>query len=682
MTKQTWKKILVPVAAVILAAVLVFVLMQINRGIAPAPAPAAVEVPAAPAAQGETAAFDLNAVVARVNGQDILAKDMIEEVEANKIGYAMYMSSYGQAVDTADEEFQRYVIEGVLKQRTERMALTAKAEALGIAETPAEELATIQQGVDEGYQAAYDACMQDIKAQSPDATEEQLVALTEAELLKYGYTKQALLENETFASMNLRLMAEATKDVTMTEEEARTAYTEMVAQAKTQYLADKDAYISDLLNGAEIVYHPPGYRTVRHILLMAATPEEMPQMVEKGNQILAEIQGGKDFEAAVTEYGQDPGMGDPLIKDGYPLCEGSQSYDEQFTTAAMALANVGDLSPVVESSFGVHIIKYVGDVAEGEVPFEQNKDDFMTHQLEQRKNTAYETAKAEWITAANIEMMPDAMIIKQPAPEPLAINTRFAQVSAEQTQLRDKPNGTALAELKKGVPMSIEGEVTVNNQQWGFVTLGTEPSTYGYVLMGDVKITEQDGALSADAVIKQTVDATGKKPVFTIVMNDGTLLYGELYPETAPISVGNFISLANSNFYNGTIFHRVIPGFMIQGGDPDGSGTGGPGYAIKGEFSANGVDNAVKHTRGVLSMARSAQNDSAGSQFFVCVADAANLDTQYAAFGMVEGGMETADAIVSTPTDGSDKPNRVIQQMKMVYVETYGVEYPFEKIAE
>ncbi len=681
MTNRNWKKILVPVVAFVLAAALVAVLALVNGGLNQ---PTAQAEPAESAAPVETDAssIDPNAVVARVHGQDILAKDMIEEVETNKLGYAMYMSSYGQSVDPTDEQFQRYVVEGVLNQRAERIVLNAKAEELGMKETPAEELAAIQQNVDQTYQSAYDACMTDMKAQSPDATEEQLVALTEAELQKYGYTKDALLENDTFASMNKRLEAEVTKDVAVTEEEARTTYANMVAQAKTQYLADKDAYISDLLNGAEIAYHPAGYRNVRHILLMAATEEEMPQMVEKGNQILAEIQAGKDFEAAVTEYGQDPGMSDPLLKDGYPVCEGSKSYDEQFTTAAMAIANVGDLSGVVQSGFGVHIIKYVSDVAEGEVPFEQSKDDFMAHQLEQKKTAAYDTAKEEWLKAANIELMPDVMIIKQPDPEPLAMNTRFAQVAADQTSLRDKPNGAPLADLKKGVPMTIEGEVTVNNQLWAFVTLGTEPSTYGYVLMGDVQITEQDGALQADAVVKQTIDATGRKPVFTIVMNDGTLLYGELYPETAPISVGNFISLANSKFYNGTIFHRVIPGFMIQGGDPDGTGTGGPGYGIKGEFSANGVDNAVKHTRGVLSMARSAQNDSAGSQFFVCVADAANLDTQYAAFGMVEGGMETADAIVSTSTDSNNKPNRVIQQMKLVYVETYGVDYPFEKITQ
>lgn len=168
-------------------------------------------------------------------------------------------------------------------------------------------------------------------------------------------------------------------------------------------------------------------------------------------------------------------------------------------------------------------------------------------------------------------------------------------------------------------------------------------------------------------------------PVFTITMENGQVMKGELYPEVAPISVGNFIELANKGFYDGVIFHRVIPGFMIQGGDPQGVGIGGPGYAIRGEFAANGVANPLKHTRGVLSMARSRMNDSAGSQFFVMVDDAPYLDGQYAAFGKVTEGMETADAIVSVPRDAMDKPYEE-QRMASVRVETFGETYEFEKL--
>ena len=169
-------------------------------------------------------------------------------------------------------------------------------------------------------------------------------------------------------------------------------------------------------------------------------------------------------------------------------------------------------------------------------------------------------------------------------------------------------------------------------------------------------------------------------PIFTIEMENGMTMKGELYPEIAPNSVANFVELANSGFYDGVIFHRVIPGFMIQGGDPMGQGIGGPGYCIKGEFKRNGFDNPLKHTRGVLSMARSMMPNSAGSQFFVMVEDAPQLDGQYAAFGKVTEGMETADAIVSVPRDRyNDKPFED-QKMKSVRVETFGVEYKAEKI--
>ena len=168
-------------------------------------------------------------------------------------------------------------------------------------------------------------------------------------------------------------------------------------------------------------------------------------------------------------------------------------------------------------------------------------------------------------------------------------------------------------------------------------------------------------------------------PVFTIEMENGQVMKGELYPEIAPNSVANFVELANKGFYDGVIFHRVIPGFMIQGGDPQGRGTGGPGYAIRGEFAANGFANPLKHTRGVLSMARSSRPNSAGSQFFIMVDDAPHLDGQYAAFGKVTEGMETADVIVSTPRDAMDKPYED-QRMKSVRVETFGVPYAAEKL--
>lgn len=168
-------------------------------------------------------------------------------------------------------------------------------------------------------------------------------------------------------------------------------------------------------------------------------------------------------------------------------------------------------------------------------------------------------------------------------------------------------------------------------------------------------------------------------PSFTITMQSGGTMKGELYPEIAPESVANFISLANSGFYNGLIFHRVIPGFMIQGGCPSGTGMGGPGYCIKGEFAQNGVNNGLRHTLGVLSMARSQRKDSAGSQFFIMTSESPHLDGAYAAFGKVTEGMSTALEIVNTPRDGSDKPLSP-QVIRSIVVETGGREYSFQKL--
>ena len=166
-----------------------------------------------------------------------------------------------------------------------------------------------------------------------------------------------------------------------------------------------------------------------------------------------------------------------------------------------------------------------------------------------------------------------------------------------------------------------------------------------------------------------------QNPIVTIEMADGKKMVAELYPEVAPNTVNNFISLVKKGFYDGLIFHRVIPGFMIQGGDPQGTGMGGPGYTIPGEFTGNGFKNDLKHTPGVLSMARTMAPNSAGSQFFVMVAPAPHLDGQYAAFGKVIEGLETAEAIVRAPRDRNDKPI-MPQRMKTVTVESFGVEYP------
>ena len=164
-------------------------------------------------------------------------------------------------------------------------------------------------------------------------------------------------------------------------------------------------------------------------------------------------------------------------------------------------------------------------------------------------------------------------------------------------------------------------------------------------------------------------------PTFKITMENGGVIEGELYPDIAPQSVYNFIDLATHNYYDGLIFHRVIPGFMIQGGCPDGTGMGGPGYCIKGEFFFNGFKNELRHKRGVLSMARSSSPNSAGSQFFIMHEDSKHLDGQYAAFGKVTSGLEVVDAIAAVKTDRSDRP-LTEQKIASITVDTHGETYP------
>ena len=203
------------------------------------------------------------------------------------------------------------------------------------------------------------------------------------------------------------------------------------------------------------------------------------------------------------------------------------------------------------------------------------------------------------------------------------------------------------------------------------------------LLVGCGKATEEEPAETTTETPKeepkeQAVDYSAdvkENPIVTITMENDEQIVLELEPTVAPNSVANFISLIEDGYYDGLIFHRVIPGFMIQGGDSSGDGTGGPGYSIDGEFSSNGFENNMKHERGVLSMARAQDPNSAGSQFFIMTDETASLDGEYAAFGKVIEGMETVDAIVANETDAMDKPVEE-QKMKTVEVDTKGFDYP------
>lgn len=206
-----------------------------------------------------------------------------------------------------------------------------------------------------------------------------------------------------------------------------------------------------------------------------------------------------------------------------------------------------------------------------------------------------------------------------------------------------------------------------------FVILGCGIQTNNSESQGSTKNSQTaPNSTSSSAPVPTTNNKNN--PVVTITMADGGVIKAELYPNIAPNTVKNFISLVKKGFYNGLTFHRVIPGFMIQGGDPSGNGSGGPGYSIKGEFTNNGFKNDLKHTRGVLSMARTDDPNSAGSQFFIMVAAAPSLDGNYAAFGKVTSGMDEVDKIVNTQRDQADKPLQN-QVMKSVTVDTFGVNY-------
>ncbi|MBY9077487.1 peptidylprolyl isomerase [Paenibacillus sp. HN-1] len=199
---------------------------------------------------------------------------------------------------------------------------------------------------------------------------------------------------------------------------------------------------------------------------------------------------------------------------------------------------------------------------------------------------------------------------------------------------------------------------------------GSKPGASGETAASPSPASSAEGSSSAGQP-----SASASHPIVTFEMQSGGIIKAELYPEVAPNTVNNFISLINKGFYDGLIFHRVIPGFMIQGGDPEGTGTGGPGYSIKGEFLANGFTNDLKHTRGVLSMARANDPDSAGSQFFIMTDAAASLDGSYAAFGKVTEGMDVVDAIVALDRDSNDRPKEP-PVIKKVTVDTLGVTYP------
>ena len=662
------------------------------------------ETTAEPAAETEAQASEGEAeVVALEDGVlasaydgavTVTLSEVQEEYDQQLAAYIAYYTQYGYTVDEYDQEFQANVAQETVQMKLSQAIVRHYAEQNGYvltAEKEEELTAQVQTALDnlreyyESYLSYY------------GYTGDELAQAVEEEMANSGYTEEALTESAYLKDILDCIYEKATADISVTEEEVKEAFDAKIASQKESY-ADIDSFINDYVNDSEILYTPENVRLMECIYIAKvdgeateeeatreeATSDEAANIAElsgyaKAKAVVAAIRGGEDFEEAMKAYNEDSSTEEQMMR-GYPVAAESQLYGEEFSAGAMALENVGDVSDIITTDYGYFILRYAKDLTAGEADFESRKDAETEETLSNKKNDAYTAFINQILDEANMQLGDLSGLYHVYVGEAAEATVAYATVAAD-TQLIDMPNGDAVANLKAGASLDILGKIGVDGENYSFVAVvGTEIKGY----INDKALTEldSDAALAVDnTALASAVEQIDKNPTFTIAMNDGSLIYGELYPEKAPESVGNFISLANSNFYDGLTFHRVISGFMIQGGDPNGDGTGGPGYAIRGEFSSNGVENDLSHVRGVLSMARSSANDSAGSQFFIMHADGTNLDGQYAAFGMVLGGIENVDVIASVPTDSSDKP-RTEQVMRTVYVETYGKTYTFTKLED
>ena len=623
--------------------------------------------------------------------------EAVADVEGMKLYYASMMSQYyGQVIDTEEEDYQLFIAENVVTSMLQEKVYLAVFDDLGLSITPEREQEIRDQAAAE-FDAMYEQYLQLYAEAMPTASEEEVAAQVDLLFEQSGYDRELLQRSAVVSEKLAMLYEEVTGDVSATEEDVQAAYDAQIAQAKETYDADRDAFLNDYLNGVQTVYTPEGVRLVQHVLVMKpedeaseataseATASEAAPLEGRAKieAALAALEAGEAFEDVAAAYSEDPALGDPIADAGYPVFAGSQTYDQSFVDNAMALQAVGDTTGIIETTYGYHILRYAADLTPGEIGLDALRESLTATVNDQKKTDAYVAAEEQWLAERPIELTNVQLLVVPEVVEPAAVPEEIYATPAEAAALTDVPGGDALATLEAGAGLSVEGRVSVDGTLYAYVqAVGTDFA--GYVEDALLAVTDRETALAADnaaAVTAAELDAADKLPVFTLVMNDGSVIYGELYPQTAPQTVGNFVSLANAGFYDGLRFHRVIDGFMIQGGDPNGDGTGGPGYAVTGEFTGNGVENAISHERGVLSMARAEGYDTAGSQFFICQADATYLDGQYAAFGRVLGGMEAVDAIAAVKTDAADAP-KTEQVMKLVRVQTYGVAYDFDKIID
>ena len=668
----------------------------------PTEAPAATEEPVA-----EEAALTLSddVLASAYNGAvTVLKSEIQDEYDQMLSQYVAYYAQYGYSVDEYDTELQASVAQETVQTKLSTAIVRHYAAQNGyeLTEEKKTELAAqVKTAMDntreylESYLSAY------------GFTGDELNAAVEEQMAQAGYTEETLMDSAELNDVLNFLYERATADVTVTEDEVKAAFDEKVAKQKESY-ASVDTFINDYVNESEILYTPENVRLMECIFVASvegeatedeatadeatadeatvaeATAGEVADIASmtgyaKAKAIAAAIAGGADFEESMKAYNEDSSTEEQMLR-GYPVAENSTTYGDEFTAGAMALEHVGDVSDVIVTDYGYFILRYAKDLESGEADFEARMETETEETLTNKKNDAYSAFIDTILDEADIQVGDLSQMYHVYVGEAVEATVAYASVNAD-TKLLDMPGGDAVADMKAGASVDILGSIDADGKTYSFVAVpGTEIK--GYVGADMLDEMAEDAALAVDnAALVSRVEQIDKNPTFTIAMNDGSLIYGELYQEKAPESVGNFVSLANGSFYDGLTFHRVISGFMIQGGDPNGDGTGGPGYAIRGEFSSNGVENDLSHVRGVLSMARSSANDSAGSQFFIMHADSDYLDGSYAAFGMVLGGLDTVDVIASVPTDSNDKP-RTEQVMRTVYVETYGKTYTFTKLED
>ena len=645
--------------------------------------------------ESDVAALDDEVLASAYNGAVTVLQSEIQDEFDNMLSqYVAYYAQYGYNVDEYDTELQASVAQETVQSKLSTAIVRHYAAENGYElteEKKAELAAQVQTTLDNTreYLESY--------LSASGYTGDELTQAVEDQLTQAGYSEESLMETAELNDVLNYLYEKATADIAVTEDEVKAAFDEKVATQKENY-ADLDTFINDYVNENEILYTPEGVRLMECIYIAKvdgeatedeatkaeATPEESADIAElsgyaKAKAVAASIAGGADFEEAMKAYNEDSSTEEQMLR-GYPVAEGSQLYGEEFIAGALALENVGDVSDVITTDYGYFILRYAKDLETGEVDFESRKETETEEALTNKKNDAYTEYVNKVLDEADMQIGDLSKLYHVYVGEAVEATVAYASVNAD-TQLLDMPGGDAVADVKAGASMDVLGSITEDGKTYSFVAVpGTEIK--GYIGADELNEMDADAALAVDnAALVSGLGQLDKNPTFTIAMNDGSLIYGELYPEKAPESVGNFVSLANSSFYDGLTFHRVISGFMIQGGDPNGDGTGGPGYAIRGEFSSNGVENDLSHVRGVLSMARSSSNDSAGSQFFIMHADSESLDGNYAAFGMVLGGLDTVDVIASVPTDSNDKP-RTEQVMRTVYVETYGKTYTFTMLED